>query len=61
MLLKPLPQALADGDVIWGVINASAVNNDGHAKAGLQAPSPGQCEVIARVIARRASRRKPWG
>ena len=40
VLLKPLPQALADGDVIWGVIEASAVNNDGHAKAGLQAPSP---------------------
>ena len=50
VLLKPLPQALADGDVIWGVIEASAVNNDGHAKAGLQAPSPqAQREVIARA------------
>ena len=40
MLLKPLAQALADQDPIWGVIRATAVNNDGHAKAGLQAPSP---------------------
>ncbi|MEN6451843.1 MAG: beta-ketoacyl synthase N-terminal-like domain-containing protein [Thermoguttaceae bacterium] len=32
VLLKPLPQALADGDHIHAVIRGSAVNNDGAAK-----------------------------
>ena len=50
VLLKPLAQAVADRDVIWGVIETSAVNNDGHAKAGLQAPSPqAQRDLIART------------
>ncbi|MBX9791602.1 MAG: SDR family NAD(P)-dependent oxidoreductase, partial [Pirellulales bacterium] len=47
VLLKPLSAALVDGDTVWGVIRGSAVNNDGHAKAGLAAPNPrAQCECI---------------
>ncbi|WKD32050.1 type I polyketide synthase [Streptomyces xanthophaeus] len=38
VILKPLEQAVADGDRIHGVIRASAVNNDG-ATAGLTVPS----------------------
>ncbi|MBT2479355.1 type I polyketide synthase [Streptomyces sp. ISL-94] len=38
VILKPLAQAVADGDRIHGVIRASAVNNDG-ATAGLTVPS----------------------
>ena len=46
VLLKPLKQAINDGDYIHGVIKASAVNNDGHSQ-GITAPRPqGQAEVI---------------
>lgn len=46
VLLKPLQQAINDGDYIHGVIKASAVNNDGHSQ-GITAPRPqGQAEVI---------------
>ncbi|MCX4783638.1 type I polyketide synthase [Streptomyces sp. NBC_01264] len=38
VILKPLAQAEADGDRIYGVISASAVNNDG-ATPGLTVPS----------------------
>ncbi len=47
LLLKPLSEALTDGDDVWGVIKGSAVNHDGNAKIGLMAPSPkGQAKVI---------------
>ncbi|MBX7075289.1 MAG: SDR family NAD(P)-dependent oxidoreductase [Pirellulales bacterium] len=47
VLLKPLHAALRDGDQVLAVIKATAINNDGHAKAGLAAPSPqAQEEVI---------------
>jgi acyl transferase domain-containing protein/NADPH:quinone reductase-like Zn-dependent oxidoreductase/acyl carrier protein/SAM-dependent methyltransferase len=39
VLLKPLPQALADGDPIHGVILGSALNQDGHTN-GISLPSP---------------------
>ncbi|MBK5911040.1 hypothetical protein CCR85_05990, partial [Rhodothalassium salexigens] len=48
VLLKPLAAALADGDRIHGVIDGSAVNNDGRRKVGFTAPSvDGQAAVIA--------------
>ncbi|MEM7538931.1 MAG: beta-ketoacyl synthase N-terminal-like domain-containing protein, partial [Chloroflexota bacterium] len=47
VLLKPLPQALADRDQIYAVIKGSAANNDGAAKVGYTAPSvSGQMNVI---------------
>lgn len=48
VLLKRLDEALADGDVVHGVIIGSAVNNDGGAKASFTAPGiDGQAEVTA--------------
>ncbi|NYG35447.1 amino acid adenylation domain-containing protein [Sphaerotilus montanus] len=47
VLLKPLAEALADGDVVHAVIRGSAVNNDGAAKISFTAPSvEGQVRVI---------------
>src|SRR5581483_80669 len=52
VLLKPLDDALADGDCIHAVIKGSAINNDGTAKVGYTAPSiDGQSEVIAEAHA----------
>lgn len=47
VVLRRLEDAISDGDPIWAVIKGSAVNNDGHARAGYLAPSvEGQREVI---------------
>ncbi|WP_406175042.1 type I polyketide synthase [Streptomyces sp. NBC_00996] len=47
VVLRPLSDALADGDHVHAVIRGSAVNNDGRHKAGFTAPSvAGQAEVI---------------
>jgi amino acid adenylation domain-containing protein len=47
VVLKSLPDALADGDTIHAVIKSSALNNDGVRKVGYQAPSvEGQADVI---------------
>ncbi len=52
VVLKPLTDAVHDGDHIYAVIKGSAVNNDGHAKAGFTAPSiDGQALVISEAIA----------
>ncbi|BBA34915.1 beta-ketoacyl synthase [Methylocaldum marinum] len=49
LVLKPLADALADGDFIHGVILGSAMNNDGHS-SGLTAPNPaGQADCVARA------------
>jgi acyl transferase domain-containing protein/acyl carrier protein/aryl carrier-like protein len=49
-LLKPLAQAEADGDHIYGVIKATAVNNDGHT-FGYSVPNPtAQAEVIRQAL-----------
>ncbi len=49
VLLKPLAQAVADGDRIHGVIAGSAVNHGGAANS-LTAPSPqAQCDVITQA------------
>lgn len=47
VVLKPLEQALEDGDHIYAVIEGSAINNDGGNKASFTAPNPdGQRDVI---------------
>jgi acyl transferase domain-containing protein len=47
VVLRRLHDALADGDHIHAVIRGSAVNNDGHDRAGFTAPAvAGQAEVI---------------
>ncbi|MBX7169151.1 MAG: SDR family NAD(P)-dependent oxidoreductase [Pirellulales bacterium] len=46
ILLKPLANALADRDPILAVIRSTAVNNDGHAKAGLAAPNPKSQQAV---------------
>ncbi|GAA0952513.1 type I polyketide synthase [Actinocorallia libanotica] len=51
VLLKPLEDALADGDHVYAVIAGGAVNNDG-ATGGLTVPSAeAQAEVIRRACA----------
>ncbi|MGD9647551.1 MAG: SDR family NAD(P)-dependent oxidoreductase, partial [Pirellulales bacterium] len=50
VLLKPLDNALRDGDDIWAVIRGAAINHDGHHKAGLTAPNPqSQCELLTKA------------
>ena len=47
IVLKPLSQALADGDPIHALIRGGAVNNDGHASPVLVAPSSvGQAAML---------------
>ncbi len=51
VVLKRLEDALRNGDTVWAVIRAVAVNNDGNAKAGYSAPSvQGQADVIERAL-----------
>ncbi len=52
IMLKPLAQARADGDLIHAVIRGSAINNDGASKIGFSAPSvQGQRAVVERALA----------
>lgn len=52
VLLKPLPNAIEDGDRIRAVIRATAVNNAGHSSAGQTVPSTSaQAAVIRRALA----------
>lgn len=52
VLLKLLDKAIADGDRIYAVIEASAVNNDGHTM-GITTPNPeAQSEVIEEALRR---------
>ncbi|GAA0598346.1 polyketide synthase [Kribbella sandramycini] len=47
VVLRPLADAIADGDHIHAVLRGTAVNNDGRAKIGFTAPSVlGQAEAI---------------
>ncbi len=53
VLLKPLGDAIRDGNRIRAVIRGSAVGNAGHSSAGQTVPSvPGQADVIRRALAR---------
>lgn len=46
VLLKPLEKALKDGDIIYGIISGSCVNNDGHTM-GITTPNyDGQKDVL---------------
>ncbi len=50
LVLKPLSRAIADGDKIYGVIDGSAINNDGHTM-GITTPNPSaQSELIEQAI-----------
>lgn len=50
VVLKPLAEAMTDGDHIYAVIKGSAVNNDGTRKVGYMAPSvDGQAEAIKKA------------
>jgi acyl transferase domain-containing protein/thioesterase domain-containing protein/acyl carrier protein len=52
VVLKPLANALDDGDNILAVVRGSAINNDGRAKVGYLAPSvSGQAEVVTEALA----------
>ncbi|WP_158894916.1 SDR family NAD(P)-dependent oxidoreductase [Amycolatopsis anabasis] len=52
VLLKPLSEALADGDHVWGVIAGSAVNHGGKTN-GYSVPNPlAQTEAVTRALAR---------
>jgi acyl transferase domain-containing protein len=52
VLLKNLEQAVKDGDHIYAVIDASAINNDGHTM-GITTPNPeAQREVIKAALKR---------
>lgn len=50
--LRRLPDAIADGDLIYGVVKGSGINNDGAAKVSYLAPSvDGQAAAIAEALA----------
>jgi acyl transferase domain-containing protein/surfactin synthase thioesterase subunit/acyl carrier protein len=52
ILLKRLPDAIADGDHVYAVIKGSAVNNDGGRKVSYTAPSvTGQARAMVEAIA----------
>ncbi|GLW90454.1 type I polyketide synthase [Actinokineospora globicatena] len=52
LVLKPLADALADGDPVHAVILGSAVNNDGSSKVGFSAPGVDrQAAVIEEALA----------
>ena len=51
VVLKPLEEALADGDPVLAVIKGSAINNDGSDKVGYTATSvEGQSEVVVKAL-----------
>lgn len=53
LLLKPLAQAMADGDDVQAVILATGANADGARKTGITIPSrDGQAELMRNVLAK---------
>lgn len=53
VVLKRLRDAIKDGDHIYAIIKATAINNDGSQKVGLTAPSvTGQAKAIATALAK---------
>ena len=51
VVLRRLEEALRDGDTVYAVVKASAVNNDGGRKVGYLAPSvDGQAEAVAEAL-----------
>ncbi|NEZ64969.1 SDR family NAD(P)-dependent oxidoreductase [Leptolyngbyaceae cyanobacterium CCMR0082] len=53
VVLKPLSQALAEGDLIYAVIRGSAINQDGTSN-GITAPNPVSQEAVLRAAYRDA-------
>ncbi len=53
VVLKPLPDAIADGDQIYAVIRGSAINEDGHT-SGITVPGRAAQERMLREAYRRA-------
>jgi acyl transferase domain-containing protein len=52
VLLKPLAAALSDGDRIWGIIKAGAINTAGRT-SGFTVPSPSvQADLVTKAIRR---------
>lgn len=52
VVLKRLDLARRDGDHVYAIVKGTAINNDGHDKAGYTAPSPaGQARVIRAALA----------
>ncbi|MEQ1505462.1 MAG: type I polyketide synthase, partial [Myxococcota bacterium] len=52
ILIRPLADALRDGDRVWAVIRSTAVNQDGHS-AGMTAPSvEAQVDLLTTAYAR---------
>src|SRR5262249_21468401 len=49
VLLKPLADAIADGDPIWAIIAGSGVNSDGRT-TGLAMPNPAAQEALLRRV-----------
>ncbi|MEM7125456.1 MAG: SDR family NAD(P)-dependent oxidoreductase [Chloroflexota bacterium] len=49
VILKALPQALADGDQVYGVIKGSAINQDGKTN-GITAPNGPSQTALARAV-----------
>ncbi|MCC6806944.1 MAG: SDR family NAD(P)-dependent oxidoreductase, partial [Deltaproteobacteria bacterium] len=56
VVLKTMSRALRDGDRIWALVDATAVNQDGRS-AGLTAPNGEAQEALLRTALVRASRR----
>ena len=54
VIVKPWDAALRDGDDVWGVIRATAMNQDGHSKVGLTAPNPKAQRDVLRAAYDRA-------
>jgi acyl transferase domain-containing protein/acyl carrier protein len=54
VLLKPLDQALADGDTIHAVIAGSGVNSNGHSHGGINVPAAVTQAELLRSVYRRA-------
>lgn len=53
LLLKPLSQAIVDGDAVQAVILATGVNADGRRKSGITIPScDGQAELMRYVLSK---------
>jgi acyl transferase domain-containing protein len=51
VVLKPLEEAIAEGDTLYAVVKGSAVNNDGFQKVGFTAPgTKGQAAVIRAAL-----------
>ncbi|MDP4536964.1 SDR family NAD(P)-dependent oxidoreductase [Alkalimonas collagenimarina] len=55
VLLKPLDDALEDGDHIYGVILATAINHGGASRAYTVPKASSQAEVISQALAKTAS------